>query len=246
MTRPSLARSAGLGRWPLKASVVIVTSVGAVLIFYGLIVGFIIRPPALGWVGFAIVSTVVLSLSALAPLAFERTRVSALRPADPVDQEKRLLLVVDSQCNADAVCDEIFASHGDAVATHVVVPVRVSHLHFVTDDENDEWHDAQQSLLQMVGVLQQRAAAAAAGSVGSDKPLESMTDALGFFPATHVLLATPPEEESYWLERDLLTKARSLTRASVTQVVVPATSPRVRAVLDVVRQCGLGSGRQAT
>ena len=73
-----------------------------------------------------------------------------------------------------------------------------------------------------------------------------MTDALGFFAATHVLLATPPEEESYWLERDLLTKARGLTRAFVTEVVVPATSPRVGAVLDVVRQCGLGSGRQAT
>jgi hypothetical protein len=245
MARPFPARSSGLGRRPLKTSVLIVTSVGAVLIFYGLIVGIIIKPPALGWVGFAIMSTVVLSLSALAPLAFERTRVSALRSADGVDQEKRLLVVVDSQCNANALCDEILASHRDAVATHVVVPVRVSPLHFVTDDENDEWHHAQQSLLQIVGVLQQRAAAVT-GSVGSDKPLESMTDALGFFPATNVVLATPPEEESYWLERDLLTKARGLTRASVTQVVVPASSPRVRAVLDAVRQCGQRSSRRAT
>jgi hypothetical protein len=245
MARPSPARSNGLGRWPLKTSVLIVTSAGAILILYGLVVSFVIAPPALGWIGFAIMSTVVLSLSALAPLAFERTRVSALRPADWVDQEKRLLVVVDSQCNTNALCDEILASHRDAVATHIVVPVRVSHLHFVTDDENDEWHVAQQSLLQIVGVLQQRAAAAT-GSVGSDKPLESMTDALGFFPATHVLLATPPKEESYWLERDLLTKARGLTRASVTQVVVPAMPPGVRAVPDAVRECGRRSGRQAT
>jgi GABA permease len=245
MKRPSLARSSGLGRWPLKTSVLIVTSAGAVLILYGLVVSFVITPPALGWMGFAIMSTVVLSILALAPLAFERTRVSALRPADPVDQEKRLLVVVDSQCEADALCDEILASHGDAVATHVVVPVRVSHLHFVTDDENDELHEAQQSLLQMVDVLQQRAVAAT-GSVGSDKPLESMTDALGFFPATHVVLATPPEEQSYWLERDLLTRARGLTRASVTQVVVPATPPRVRTVLDAVKQCGPRSGRRST
>jgi GABA permease len=245
MKRPSLARSSGLGRWPLKTSVLIVTSAGAVLILYGLVVSFVVTPPALGWIGFAIMSTVVLSILALAPLAFERTRVSALRPADPVDQEKRLLVVVDSQCEADALCDEILASHGDAVATHVVVPVRVSHLHFVTDDENDELHEAQQSLLQMVDVLQQRAVAAT-GSVGSDKPLESMTDALGFFPATHVVLATPPEEQSYWLERDLLTKARGLTRASVTQVVVPATPPRVRTVLDAVKQCGPRSGRRST
>ena len=245
MTRPSLPRPSGLGRWPLKTSVVIVTSAGALLILYGLIVGFVIEPPALGWVGFGIMSTVVLSLSALAPLAFERTRVSALRAADPIDQEKRLLVVVDSQCNANALCEVILASHRDAVATHVVVPVRVSHLHFVTDDENQEWHEAQRSLLQIVDLLQQRAVAAT-GSVGTDKPLESMTDALGFFPATHVLLATPPEEESYWLERDLLTKARGLTRASVTQVVVPATPARVRTVLDAVRECGQRSGRRAT
>jgi hypothetical protein len=245
MTRPSVARSSGLGRWPLRASVVIVTSAGTMLTFYGLIIGFVIKPPALGWVGFAIMSTVVLSLSALAPLAFERTRVSALRPADPLDQEKRLLVVVDSQCDAHALCDEILASHGDAVATHVVVPVRVSHLHFVTDDENHESHEAHKSLLQMVRALRQRAAAAT-GSVGSDKPLESMTDALGFFPATHVLLATPPEKESYWLERDLLTKACGLTRASVTQVVLPATLPRVRTVLEAVKQCGQRSGRLAT
>ena len=86
----------------------------------------------------------------------------------------------------------------------------------------------------------------ATGSVGSDKPLESMTDALGSFPATQVLLATPPEEESYWLERDLLAKARSLTRIPVTQVVVPATSPRMRTALDAVRQSGQRSEKRAT
>jgi hypothetical protein len=245
MTRPSLARSNGLSRWPLKTSAVVVTSAGAILILYGLIVGFMIKPPALGWVGFAIMSTVVLGLGALAPLAFERTRVSAPRPADPVDRQKRLLVVADSHCDANALCDEILASHGDAVATHVVVPVRVSHLHFVTDDENQEWREARRSLLHTVGLLQQRAAVAT-GSVGSDKPLESMTDALGSFPATHVLLATPPEEESYWLERDLLVKARSLTRIPVTQIVVPAMSPRMRTALDAVRQCGQRSEKRAT
>jgi hypothetical protein len=240
MTRSFFARSNGLGSWPLKTSVVIVTSAAAILTLYGLIVGFVIKPPALGWIGFAIMSTVVLSLAALAPLAFERTRVSPVEPAEPVDPEKRLLVVVDSQCDANALCEAILEGHGDAVSTHVVVPVRVSHLHFVTDDENLEWRKAQESLLEMVDGLKQRAVAAT-GSVGSDKPLESMTDALGFFPATHVLLATPPKEESYWLERDVLTKARDLTLASVNQVVVPAAAPN-----EAVRQCAELSGKQAT
>jgi hypothetical protein len=78
-----------------------------------------------------------------------------------------------------------------------------------------------------VGLLRQRGLSAT-GSVGTDKPLESMTDALGSFPATRVLLVTPPEEESYWLERGLLTKARALTTVPVAQVVVPSTVPEDR------------------
>ena len=52
-----------------------------------------------------------------------------------------------------------------------------------------------------------------------------MTDALGAFPATHVLLATPPAEESYWLERDLLAKARALTELPITQATVASGQP---------------------
>jgi hypothetical protein len=210
-------------RWSQpKTSVVILATLAAALLAYGLIVGFVIKPPLLGWVGFAIVSAVVLGLGALAPLAFERTRVSALRPARTVSGQRRLLVVADPHCNEFALRDAILARLGEAIVVHVVVPVRVSHLHFVTDDENRERREARQSMLQTVALLQQRAAAAT-GSVGSDKPLESMTDALGCFPATEVLLATPPEAESYWLEHGLLAKARRLTRIPVTQIVVPST-----------------------
>jgi hypothetical protein len=206
-----------------KASAVIFASTGAVLVAYGFLVALVIKPPPLGWIGFAIVSTVILGLAALAPLAFERTRVSALRPADSVDRQTKLLVVADSHCNESALCEEILARLGDAAAVHVVVPVRVSHLHFLTDDENREQQYARQSMLRTVGSLREKAAAAT-GSVGSDKPLESMTDALGSFPATCVLLAMPPEEESYWLERGLLAKARRLTRIPVAQVVVPSAA----------------------
>jgi len=52
-----------------------------------------------------------------------------------------------------------------------------------------------------------------------------MTDALGAFSATAVLLAVPPEPDSYWLERDLLTKARALTELPVTQAIVASAQP---------------------
>ena len=183
-------------------------------------------PPPLGWVGFAIVSVVVLCLGLLVPLAFERTRVSALRPAEATTPQRRLLVVADPRADAGALAETVVA-HLRGAIVHVVVPLRVSRLHFVTDDEDREQREARESMLRTVALLRQRAAQAT-GSVGSDKPLESMTDALGSFPATEVLLATPPEEESYWLEDDLLTKARALTRIPVTQVVVPSTRPRAR------------------
>ena len=77
----------------------------------------------------------------------------------------------------------------------------------------------------MVMGLLERRGISATGTVGSDKPLESMTDALGAFPATHVLLATPPEQESYWLERDLLPKARALTKLPITHATVASDEP---------------------
>jgi hypothetical protein len=207
-----------------RGTVVILAVLAAALVAYGLLVRFVIKPPPLGWVGFAVVSAVVLGLGMLVPLAFERTRVSALRPAEATTPQRRLLVIADPSCNASALSDTILARRGDAIV-HVVVPLRVSRLHFVTDDEDLERREARGSMLRTVALLQQRGAVAT-GSVGSDKPLESMTDALGSFPATAVLLATPPEEESYWLEQGLLTKARTLTGTPVTQVVVPSTLPR--------------------
>jgi hypothetical protein len=203
----------------LKSIALILASTGIGLVAYALIVAFVIQPPALGWLGFAIMASVLLGLVALAPVVFELTRVSAQRPADWVDRDRRLLVIADAACNEEVLCEEISARIYGVVAVHLVVPVRVSLLHFLTDDESKEWREARQTMLTLVGRLQRRGLSAT-GSVGSDKPLESMTDALGSFPATHVLLATPPAEESYWLERDLLARARALTTVPVTQVVV--------------------------
>ena len=211
---------ARLRTWRPRASALIFAAVVAVLVGYGVVVATLIKPPPVGWLGFAIVVGVVVVLTALAPLAFERTRVSALRPADRTDSGEGLLVIADSHCDERALCEEILARLGNAVLVHVVVPVRVSRLHFVTDDENQELREARQTMRRAVGLLEQRVPAT--GSVGTDKPLESMTDALGSFAATHVLLATPPEKESYWLEAGLLAKARRLTPVPVTQVVVPS------------------------
>jgi GABA permease len=197
-------------------------SLTALLIVAGVLTAFAVDPPARGWLGFAIVSFVVLGLGVVATLVVPRLRVSPVRPAVATDQERRLLVVADPDCRRAGLCDEIETHLEAAVAVHVVVPVRVSHLHFLANDESEERRSAERATSIAVELLRQRGIAAT-GSVGSDKPLESMTDALGAFPATDVLLVTPPAAESYWLERDLLMKARGLTELPVSQVVVAST-----------------------
>ena len=206
--------------WGAKTNLALIfASIAAVLAVAALVTAFVIDPPALGWIGFAIASAVVVGLGAAATLMVPRTRVSAPRPAVAVDAELRLLVVADASCSPIALSNEIEARLDGRVAVHLVVPVRVSHLHFLATDEAEERRDADETMLIVVGLLERRGISAT-GTVGSDKPLESMTDALGAFPATHVLLATPPEEESYWLERDLLAKARALTKLPITQATV--------------------------
>ena len=199
---------------------IIFASIAAVLVAAALVTAFAVDPPALGWVGFAIASMVAVAIAATATVVVPRMRVSPNRRATPVDDEPRALVVADPDCSAVAVCDAIEAQLDAVAAVHLVVPVRVSHLHFLANDESEERRDAEQMMSIAVAVLRQRGVPTS-GSVGSDKPLESMTDALASFPATEVLLVTPSEEESYWLERDLLAKARALTELAVTQVVVP-------------------------
>jgi len=212
-------------RWDTTIHVAIIfASITAVLVAAGLVAAFALELPTLAWVGFGIVSLIVVGLGVVATLAVPRLRVSAQEPAVAHDQERRLLVVADADCGEAALCDEIQARLDGAVAVHLVVPVRVSHLQFLANDESKQEGDAAQSMLISVGLLQRRGISAT-GSVGTDKPLESMTDALGSFPATHVLLAIPPEGESYWLERGLLAKARALTEVAVTQVVVPPAEP---------------------
>lgn len=206
-----------------KSLAVIFASIGAVLVACAVVILFVIQPPAIGWLGFAIVSIVLLAMGGFAPFAFERTRVSAQRAAVRKDHDLRLLVIADPHCDENVLCEEIAARVHGEVAVHVVVPVRVSHLHFLTDDESEERQEAVESMSFSVRQLE-RHGISTTGSVGSDKPLESMTDALGTFPATHVLLATPPESDSYWLEHDLLAKARVLTSIPVTQIVIPTKS----------------------
>jgi hypothetical protein len=214
-----------VGRRTASMSVVLIfVSLTVALLASALIGVFVVEPPPLAWVAFATASLVTFALAALATAVSPRLRFNPQRPAMPVDAAERLLVVADEHCGSPALWHEIHARLADAVAVHLVVPVRVSHLHYLTNDERVELSEAEARVALAIGLLRRRGVAVT-GGVGSDDPLESMTDALAAFPATRVLLATSTEEDSYWLERDLVAKARALTPLPVTHVVVPPTPP---------------------
>ena len=210
-------------RLPPQA-VLVVASLAALLAAAALAMALAFDPPSLMWIGFAALSLVVVALGSAAALAVPRLRVSPPVPAVAGDADQRLLVVADAVCSPHRLADAIVRRGVDDVAVRLVVPVRVSRLHFLADDESQERREAESGLARMLRSLHARGVAAT-GAVGDDKPLESMTDALGRFAATHVMLAIPPEQESYWLERELLQKAQALAAVDVEQVVVPASLP---------------------
>jgi hypothetical protein len=206
-------------------------STGMVLLAATLVAAFLLHPPVLGWIGFGVVCVIVVGLATVATLVFPRIGVNPQRPAVAVERAPKLLVVADEHCGSPELWHAIDARLGDAVAVHLVVPVRVSHLHYLTNDESEESRDAEDRASLAVGLLRERGVSVT-GGVGSDDPLESMTDALASFPASRVLLATSTERDSYWLEQDLLAKARALTSLEVSQVVVPPTSAESAPRLD--------------
>lgn len=208
----------------LPQTVLVVASLASVLAAVALALALAFDPPSMMWIGFAALSLIVVALGLAAALAVPRLRVSPPVPAVAGDAEQRLLVVADAVCNPHRLADVIVRRGVDDVDVHLVVPVRVSRLHFLADDESQERREAEGSLARTLRLLHARGVAAT-GAVGDDKPLESMTDALGRFAATHVMLTIPPERESYWLERELLQKAQALAAVDVEQVVVPASFP---------------------
>ena len=120
--------------WSAKTTIAATyTSTGVVLLALALLVAFLLQPPLLGWVGFAVACAIVLSLVTLATIAFPRMRINPQRPAVALDHQSRLLVVADEHCGSPALWQEIYARLDGAVAVHLVVPVRVSHPHYVTN-----------------------------------------------------------------------------------------------------------------
>jgi hypothetical protein len=203
--------------------------VGGGVVYLAIVLGFTIAQgdsvPLLGWIGFAIVTAVVLVASGVLSLFLLRssTGAGARRPSPPPEPPPgthRVLVVVDEGCPADALCRSLTErSGGRPTEALVVAPALVSPVHYLDSDVDAAGEAARARLSETLGVFA-AAGIPARGEVGSESPLEAIADELATFPADEIVIATPPAEQSNWLERGVVTKAHELYEQPVTHLVV--------------------------
>jgi hypothetical protein len=186
--------------------------------------------PLLGWIGFAVASTIVLAASTILAVFLVRSSRGAgsearhMRPtASP--EVHRILLVADEGCSGESLCRPLVERLGDRLPEVLVVaPALVSGFHYLDSDVDAAREEAQARVDETVGALR-LSGIAARGEVGSESPLEAIADALAVFAADGIVVATPPPERTNWLEQGVVERARELYEPPVTHLVVENPLP---------------------
>jgi hypothetical protein len=139
-------------------------------------------------------------------------------------ETKRILVVANETVEGAQLHETVRARGNGSAEVHVVSPALNSRLRHWISDVDQARHAAEDRLAKCLGRLRE-AGLDARGSVGDSDPLQAIADALHFFPADEIVIATHPVERSNWLERDLVERARSRYALPVVHVVV---GPRER------------------
>jgi hypothetical protein len=195
-----------------RVALAVIPAAGYVVLM-ALIAALWVKPPLLGWIGFAIVAVVGAGITVAVFTLFPRSRTNI--PSVVSDGRERLLVLADATCSPSELCESVAVRCTRDVPVHVVAPVLPNPINYIADVEEREREDAERRLAATLEELH-AAGIEATGSVGTDEPLQSVGDALARFPATELLIVTT--RESQWLEDDLLERARQVV-PSVEQVV---------------------------
>lgn len=190
----------------------------AVLVVLFLVGAFVVRPPALGWIGFGVAAAAGLVAAGAASVLYPRSRANAERLHPRLDGPFRLLVVADGHCDGEVLCEAVQRSlAGRRGEVLVLAPVLARPLHVLTDDEEREREDARRRLDEAVQSLS-RLGIPARGTLGGDDPLQAIGDALAGFRASEILLVASDRRRRSWLERDLERRTRDLFGVHVTGV----------------------------
>jgi hypothetical protein len=132
---------------------------------------------------------------------------------------RRILVVANETVDSTRLRETILASVGDTAEVVVVAPALNDRLgHWLSDD--DEARLAAESRLGSTVESLVDAGVAASGWVGDADPLQAIDDALCFFAADTLIIATHPEAQSHWLARNLVDRARDRFAGTIVHVQV--------------------------
>lgn len=137
---------------------------------------------------------------------------------------KRILVVANETVEGAQLHETVRVRGNGSAEVHVVSPALNSRLRHWISDVDQARHAAEDRLVNSLRRLRE-AGLDARGSIGDSDPLQAIADALHFFPADEIVIATHPEERSNWLERDLVERARSRYALPVVHVVVGPLEP---------------------
>ncbi len=137
---------------------------------------------------------------------------------------RRILVIANEPIEDDALDDAMIAQ-ADAVEVLVVAPALNTRIRHWTSDEDRARREAAARLLACVATLDD-ADVPVHGWVGDADPICAIADALVFFEADELLIATPPRERSNWLAHDLVKRAGERFALPVTQLVANQADSR--------------------
>ena len=149
----------------------------------------------------------------------------------------RILVVADETADSERVHATILATVCDAGDAEVVVvaPALNGRLRHWFSDDNGARRAAECRLGTAVDSLAD-AGIAATGWVGDADPLQAIDDALCFFPADTLIIATRPEAQSHPLTHNLVDRARDRFAGTIVHVQVDRQREPPSRVAALVRQ----------
>jgi hypothetical protein len=191
--------------------------------YFGLIV---IAAAINKWLGLAVFAV----LTALAVGWIMRARREPPQMTGPIRRsapgERRILVIANETVGGRPLREEIERrSEGYRAHVLVVSPALNSPLRHWVSDEDQARAAAQERLSRSLARLAEEGIDAR-GEVGDGEPLQAIEDALRSFGADEIIISTHPEGRSQWLERGVVTGARTRFDVPITHVVVDLEAER--------------------
>jgi nucleotide-binding universal stress UspA family protein len=135
-----------------------------------------------------------------------------------------ILVLANETADADTLLDVVERSARGSANVLVVAPALNSRLRHWLSDEDDARAQAKRRLQRGVERLH-ASGVDATGMIGDADPLQALRDALAWFPADLLIVATHPAGRSNWLATNLVERASRWFAGPILHVTVDSPLP---------------------